>query len=254
MKYRATLTLAAAAGLAAPALAQDVMQVTYSWSETIAGTITPVPNPNSILDPGEGARINLAITALHNGVNTIGQTTTYTPPPPPGTGTIRGIASFIYNLIGDNNAVTAQGWWSNRAITPLLPTGAFTGNVLNNGSQLDSFGGGQFVAPGETADATNPIQDAFRGVWTPAAYSIRTVNFKANSPFSPPEGYPSGILVQYGSAFLDPTDPTTEYALYLTRQIPSNFGLGVNIPIAPAPTNAWAAACALAAASRRRRR
>src|SRR5262249_31057712 len=106
MKPRTALALAAVAGLRGPVFAQDVMRVTCSWSEVVANSITPVTAPNSILEPGEGALIHLSIMALHNGINAIGQTTTFVPPPPPGSGTIRAVGSFNYVLAGDNGAST----------------------------------------------------------------------------------------------------------------------------------------------------
>lgn len=256
MKARHTLILAAAAGTAATARGQEIMQVSYSWSEVLAGTLTPVPSPNSVVEPGEAALIRINMYATVNGVNAIGQTTTYTPPPPPGIGTIRGIASFAYSLIGDNRAATATGAWNSRAVTPLLSTGSFAGNVLDGGATVDSFGGGQFISPGQTANSTNPISDAFRGVWTPSSYQQRTVNWKAaRATNGAPPGEDNQICVQYGTAFTDPSDPTTAYALYVFPVRAANFGSGINIPISSIPTSSVASLWALAAAwcGRRRR-
>jgi hypothetical protein len=251
MTPRATITLAAAAGLATCARAQEVIVVSYTWSEVIAGTLTPVSSPNSILEPGEGARFGIDLFAMRNGTDAIGQTTTYTPPPPPGTGTIRGIGAFDYNFRGRYSDAT--GDWSNRAISPILSAGAFTGWVNQGGAIVESLSGEQFVPAGQTADATNPIADAWRGVWAPASFSPRTVNFVAE-PYGNQNGLYNSVLVQYATALADPNDPTSGYALYLNKYIPPNFGNGIDIPIAPTPTTAWAAACSLAAAGRRRRR
>src|SRR5262249_24952769 len=177
---------------------------------------TPVPPPNALPDPGEGALIHLPIMALHNGINAIGQTTTFVPPPPPGSGTIRAVGSFNYVLAGDNGASTAAGSWSNRSISAILSAGSFTGNPSSNGAALNSVGGAQFFSPGQTADATNPISDAFRGAWTPSSYLPRMVVFRASGESTGvPPVQSSSFIVQYGSAFVDPNDPTTEYALYL---------------------------------------
>jgi hypothetical protein len=249
MTPRTSLALASVAGLAGSAGAQEVMVVSYTWSEVIAGTLTPVSSPNSVLEPGEGARIGINLFASLNGTSAIGQTTTYTPPPPPGVGTIRGISGFTFHLVGDLNASTAQGTWNSLAISSVFSFGSYVGNPLNNGSQVDSLGGAQHPLPGQTANATNPVIDAWRGVWSPVVFSNRTVNFRVQLRTELSDGF----LLQYGSAYLDPNDPTTEYALYVEKLVSTDVGSGINIPIAPAPATAWAAACALAAAGRRRR-
>ncbi len=251
MTSRALVALLAAAGLAVEARGQEVMQVSYTWSEVVAGTLSPVASPNSVLEPGDGARIHLSIVALRDGVDVMGMTATYQTPPGPGVGTVRGIGYFLYSLDGTGGSAT--GTWSNRAINPILNAGAFVGNALNGGATLDSFGGGQFLPAGQTANATSPIAPAFRGVWTPTTYATRTVNFKG-SGHAGPAGLWNGIILQYGTAFLDPSDPTTEYALYYGKDLQTNFGTGVNIPIAPAPGSALALACATVIRLRRTRR
>src|SRR6516162_5159889 len=114
MNSRAAIVLAALAGLPAAAGAQELIRVSYSWQEVVGLTTTAVANPNSVLDPGEGARIAFSIDALIDGTSAVGQTTFWTPPPPPGTGTVRGISSYVYNLTGDNAAATAAGTWGAR--------------------------------------------------------------------------------------------------------------------------------------------
>ncbi len=254
MNPRAALILMVAVGAAAEASGQEVMQVSYTWSEVVAGTLTPVGSPNSVLEPGEGARIGINIFAMINGTNAVGQTTMYSAPPSPGFGTVRGISFANYYLYGDGGANTAAGDWSHRAISPALPAGSYIGNLLNAGATIDSFGGGQFVAVGQAASPTNPISDLFRGVWSPATYTARTVNFKGWG-YSNPSAMYNGILVQYGTAFTDPTDPTTAYPLYVTKYILGDFGAGINIPIVPAPACGLVlAGVAAISASRRRRR
>jgi hypothetical protein len=246
--------MAGVAGSGADVNAQERITVTYSWSEVLAGTATPVPSPNSVLEPGEGAYIRLNLFANINGVDAIGRTTTYTPPPPPGIGTIRGIAGIIYNLTGNHNAISAYGSWSNRAVAPILSAGVFLGNITNGGATVDSFGGAQYVPAGQTANSTNPIPDAFKGVWNPVNYQPRTVNFKAEPAPMGAAGQYNGLILQYGSAFIDPADPATEYALYYTKFVTGDFGAGVTIPIVPAPgALPFIAVCGLGLRSRRPR-
>lgn len=255
MKYRAALSLAALAGLAAAAHAQELIRVTYSWQEVLTGTTVVVTNPNSICDPGESARISLNIQALINGTNAVGQTTTYTPPPPPGAGTVRGISSMVYNLRATNvqgGGNPAFGTWGPRTISNVLSAGAFTGTVMNNGALLDSFGGGQFVAPGGTAISTNPINNAFRGVWTPSSFNA-DVRFFVEPGTAVPTGQQNGMLVAFGTTQVDPSDPSTWYENYLSKYVATDYGNGLYIPIIPAPTGAAVLGVGAVVALRRRR-
>jgi hypothetical protein len=239
--------------MAAAAQAQETIRVSYTWLEVQGLTTTPVTNPNSVLDPGEGARISISLQALINGTSAIGQTTNYNPPPPPGAGTVRGIASMVYNMSGDNGASTAAGSWGPRSISSLLTTGAFTGNITNGGATVDSFGGAQFIAPGGTANSANPIANAFRGVWQPSSYAARTVNFKGQAGSAVPAGQQNGLLVAYGIFEGDPTDPTTWYDQLVTKYVATDFQNGINIPIAPAPSSVALLGLGALVAGRRRR-
>ncbi len=255
MTARAATILAACAGLTAAAPAQELIRVTYSWLEVQGLTTIPVSAPNSIVDPGEAARISLHIEALINGTNAVGQTTTYTPPPPPGFGTVRGLASLIYSLRGDEGAPTAAGTWGPRSVRIWNGIGTgFTGNSLFSGALLDSFGGGQFVPPGGTTNPLNPVTNAFRGVWQPASYAPRTVTFKAEPGAASPPGQQNGIILAYSIEQPNPNDPTTWYDNLYTKYIGSDFGSGVSIPIAPAPSTALILALAAFPTPRARRK
>lgn len=238
MNTRVSIAMAAAAGCAAAAHArQDLMRVSYSWTEVVGGTTTPVLSPNSILDPGEGALIGINLFATVNGANAIGQTTTYTPPPPPGVGTVRGIGSFFYTLNG--TGYLPQGSWTSLRVSPLLNIANQIGTPGAGGATVADFGGGQFLPPGTTANETNPVATAWRGVWTPTSFAVRTVNFKAT--FSQAVGLEqcSGFMVNTGIAYLDPTDPTTAYPQYIVKYVDTDFGAGVNINLFPAPSGVW---------------
>jgi len=239
------------AGVAGPALGQELVRVSYSWNEVL-GFGGQVTNPNSVIDPAETARINVTLQALVNGSSAIGQTTTYLSAPPPGTGTIRGIGSFEFNLRGDSP--NAAGSWGPRSVSSIFSTGVSTGTPSGDGSVVTDIRGSQvFFIPGLTANSTNPIANTFRGIWQPTSYTPRTVNFRVDTAGL---GSDAGVslAVQYGTALLDPKDPTSSYALYTLKNVAIDPGAGLNIPIVPAPATAWAAAGALAAAARRRRR
>lgn len=253
MNRRIALPLAACAGSACVVQAQEYIQVTYSWQEVQGLTTVPVIAFNSVMDPGEGARISINIRAFINGSSAIGQTTTYPLPPPPGVGTVRGIASMIYNLRGDFGAGSAMGTWGPRSINSTLGAGAFTGNSQLNGALLDSFGGGQFVAPGGTANGTNPIINAFRGVWLPSSYGHDDVIFRVEPGTAAPLGQQNGLLLAYSVEHPDPNDPTTWYDNLVTKYIPTDYGPGLRIVFIPAPSTALIATLAIVSWPRRRR-
>jgi len=262
MKTRATLALAVVAGLPAVASAQETFQVFYTFEEVNAGTVTPVAVPNGVIDPGEAARIRMGITALVNGSNAVGQNTTYTDPAPGGTGTIKGIGSFVYDLVGDNNAATANGTWGGFIGGFVGPTGngaPFSAGTVSpgipqpGGNTILGLGGSQFIASGAgvTANGTNNNVQIFRGVWAPASYANRTVNFAARASTLVPAGEQNSVLVAYALG----TDQNTgdEFDIYVGKYIGSTFGNGVNIPVAPAPSSlALLGLGALVAGGRRR--
>ena len=95
---------------------------------------------------------------------------------------------------------------------------------------------------------------AWRGVWNPASYATRTVNFKGRQSVAVPSGQGNSFLVQYGTGYVDPTDPTAgSWDLYLAKYVGSDFQTGVNIPIAPAPSSIALIGLGALVAGRRRR-
>jgi hypothetical protein len=257
MKTRATLALAVVAGLPLAATAQESFLVTYTWNEVLAGTITAPGVPNSVVDPGEGARIRLGVTALINGTNAVGQTINYTNPAPGGTGTVKGIGSVVYDLIGTNNA---DGTWMPAGPGFLGPAAPFTngqtpGTPQPGGSRINGMGGSQFISPGGTANGANANQQLFRGVWTPGSYANRIVNFMAAGSILVPTGQHNSVLLSYGQG--TGIDPTTgepfNFDNLVGKYFGTNFGQGINIPIAPAPSSlALLGLGALVAGARRR--
>jgi hypothetical protein len=239
MKTRATLALAAIAGLPMAVQAQETFSVVYSWQEVQAGSTNLVGAPNSVVDPGEGARIRIFANALINGANAIGQTINYTNPAPGGTGTVKGLGAVVWDLVGDANGATANGTWSS-LLGPGAPltSGASPGTAQPGGSSLHGFGGSQFIIPGGTASGTNNIQ-MMRSVWTPTAYSNRTVNFLARLSVLVPTGQGAGILLSYGqSTALDPNGDPYTFDLLAGKYFSISAGAGLNIPIqVPAPSS-----------------
>lgn len=255
MNLRAAISLLTLTGLASSLHAQGLFRLTYSWQEVQGLTTTPVTSPNSIIDVGESARITLNVQALFNGTSPIGQTISYTPPPPPGVATIRGISHFWYDLRGDGGASTAAGTWGARSIMGLpgaISEGPF---VMQNGVGLSGIGTFQFVAPGGTASGMNPFPNLFRGVWQPVSYAPRTVHFAFEPNGGSPVGQHSGFIAAYGITQPNPNDPTTWYDNFVTVHVPStDAGSGLNIPIAPSPSAVSVLALSLLIPRRKRTR
>jgi hypothetical protein len=252
---RATLMVFLAAGCPSAASGQELFQVHYSWLEVNAGTITPATGPfagNSIVDSGEGARLRVGVSALINGASAVGQTTAYSTPSPGGIGTVRGLGSAVYDFLGDNAAPSAQGAWRWLAHggapwaignSPPMTFAAGAGVLI---------GGAQFVVPGMSANPVNNNQAIFSGVWTPASYAHRVVNWRAWSSQSVPAGEDNSILFSYGiGTGSASTGEPFNYDLIAGKYIDTDFGQGLHIPIAPAPAS-FAALGLLAAGSRRR--
>jgi hypothetical protein len=242
MKSRMPLVLTLVAGSTAAAPAQEVFVVNYSWLEVIAGSITPVPAPNGVLEPGEGARIRVGVEARINGTSAVGQTTTFTNPAPGGVGTIRGLGSAIYDLIGDNGASTANGTWGGVPGAFQGPLAAAPFNVANTagtvqlgGTSVNGFGGAQFFAPGQSANPLNSNVQVFRGVWTPASYANRSIHFMARGSVLVPTGEQNSVLLAYGIG----TDPSSgeNFDLIVGKYIPTVFGNGLTVPAFPSPSS-----------------
>ncbi len=234
MKTRAALGILAAAGLASSAFAQESVTYTLTWTDVLAGTTTP-GNGNGQIDPGEGARISITANITPG----IGSPATYTPPPPPGTGTIAGFGSLFLDLLGTN---ANGGTWSNitRGIWALggAGTGQASGNIID-------VQAGQFVLPGGTANSSNPINNIWRGVWTPSDYSSRNVGFLSAGAVTS-GGQHTSILIKYG------TDAGGNDQ-YVGKFVSGNFGGTGNIPVAPAPSSLALLGLGAMVAGRRRR-
>jgi hypothetical protein len=181
------LLLAAAAGLTAPArpaAAQESVNLTLSWLEVIAGTNAPVPNPNGTLEPGEAVRFSISVLVTPP----IGSTSTYPPPPLPGTGTLAGFAPLPLTCLQPvRNAVRRRsGFVELDFARPRLGLGR-AGSPSGSGWAFAFIQTGQFVTPGMTANSSNPIPNIWQGVWTPSVFSGRSVSWTLSpSPLGSP--------------------------------------------------------------------
>lgn len=203
---------------AGSAQAQELASYSLTFTEVVAGTNTPVASPNGLIEPGEGARLSLTIEFSPP----VGSTITYTPPPLPGTGTVAGLASIVVDLLSQPSS---PGTW-NSVGRPAAWTLGDAGNPDLNGVGWQNAGAGQFVLPGQTANATNPVSNIWFGVWNPASYAPRSVTWQSAAGQGPNDH--TTILVQHG------VGPTGN-PLYVSRAInPGQFG-SVVVPIVPAP-------------------
>lgn len=222
------LSCFAAAGVAAitlPAAAQESVDLTLHWIEVATGTNTPVAASNGTLEPGESARIVITATIVPG----IGSPASYPAPPGPGsgTGTIAGLGLMQVDLFAGTQQLPSSsgaGSWTSIARAPGFALGG-AGSVSHQGAYVHYLEAGQFVPPGGTANSSNPIANLWRGVWTPAAYSDRSVTWNLAAVLA---GTPAvSILIQYGN------DPSG-YPLYTGKYVGGIYG-SATIPIIPAP-------------------
>lgn len=246
MRARSALVLACIAGAPCVVAAQEVMRVTYSWQEVVGLTTNPVASPNSVLDAGEGARININLFALRDGMNAIGQTLTVASPPPGGEATIRGISMMSYNLRGEGGGPTAAGSWGSRAFAPFFNFGGSPGVPSLGGALLENIEAYQNFNPG-SINGTNPVDKAFRGVWQPSSYTPRAVFFIAEPSTIAAPGHQNSWVQEYWV----PAPEPLYYEVF--DYVASDFGSGISIPIAPSPATASLFAMAAATLSLRHR-
>ena len=243
------LAIAAAAGLAVPAVAQ---QPSFTADSSVSMRLRWIDidgNSNGILEPGETAEIAMDVAFTNQlGVGTFA--------PPIGTftgGTILGYGSGFIDINGaggtqgtfrmgnnptpqTNNGTTGigvrSGWRVGDAAGP--------GSVNASGTGILQVQFGQFPWSPELTNTMNPINRMYAFRWTPASYDQRGVSFT-----------PSGVGFagdRIAAVYFD-LDHSVVAGVYVA---PPNLSfIGIEIPIAPAPASA--AAIALAALARRRR-
>jgi hypothetical protein len=229
-----------AAVLGTPAAAQSFtagssISFALHWSEFNG-------NNNGVLEPGEGALLSLDVAFTNQ--NTVA---TFAPPIGMfGSGTIRGFGGGFLDLIGSaNNGGDARGEWNvnqNQGYGVAgdwdVTIGNGNGTPSQMGAALRTLQFGQF-SPQGFINTRNPIPEIWRGVWTPAEYSTRTVTFDVAS---------AGITASAGRlVFRLSTNSLAD--MYVT---PPNLVFGsVQIPIVPDPSPLPFLAAAFAGRRRR---
>jgi hypothetical protein len=208
---------------------QPMVTVSLGFTEVVAGTNTPVPNPNGVLEPGEAALIEMSI-AFTPPVGSFIQT-------PAVQGTVAGLGTILYDLIGTNGA---GGSWTHLGVAAGWL--GWPGEVDIGGAAVRNLSVLQRPAPGTMANSQNPVDSIWRGVWTPSSYAARTVIFQTDVTTPPPFGGISHLLLQI--------DPVPTYNLLLN--VFTQHG-AVHIPIVPAPGTLGVMLLMLAACGQRRR-
>ncbi|MBL9032239.1 MAG: hypothetical protein JNM80_11105 [Phycisphaerae bacterium] len=245
---RLSAVVAACGGACAASRAQELATYTMTWHEVLAGTNQPVGAPNGLIELGEGIRVVLKVAFSPP----VGSTIAYTPPPPPGVGTVAGLGSIFIDILATN---ASAGAWSNitrnAAANPGGIPGGYNWSLGGQGTpqpdgSLLAIGAGQFVLPGTTAVSHNPVENIWRGTWTPTTYTPRLVGFAPAAAASGPTTH-SSLLIQYD------VNPAGE-PQYVAKFVPGAFSGTGNIQIVPAPASGAVLAAIMAAGAIRRRR
>jgi hypothetical protein len=233
-----SVVLLAASSAAAQQIRVGEVEVLWNFVEVIAGTNTPVTHPNGVIEPGEGARLELTIQYSPPA----GTVVNYSAPPGSGVGQVAGLASIIYDLAG-----ITPGWegtWSHLSRRGGWGLGS-AGSPGWGGNGIEFLQAGQFPFPGQVANPMNPAEAIWSGVWTPAVYSQRSTVFRGQTRTP---SYGSGLYVQYD------TDPVGGHPLYVSVRTLADHHHAVEIPIVPAPGPAVVGLLALGLGARRGRR
>lgn len=204
--------------------------ITHSWTttEVLAASNTPVTNPNGVIELGEGMRLSVTISYTPP----FGTVVTFQAPLGTFTGPVEGLASAWFSLQGFGGV---QGTWTGFEMGPGLF--GYAGEPSKGGTFLQ----GCVIADPNPPNATNPIVNAWSQVWTPASYAPRTVTFNGLQPAN----LFSALHVRTGIN-------SSGQPVYGSWPVPVQYA-STQIQIAPAPgTITILAAAALTAACRRR--
>lgn len=225
--------------LASSAFASDPwIRVDLTVTEVIAGTTTPVANPNGHIAPGEAAMIEAHIS-FYPPVGTI-IPTQWGDHPVVGFGTM---AAHLIHWGGGE-----FGTWSDLALaTGWIPAGYGSAGSASSHQSVNNIWAGQgSLTPGWSVNPANPIPSIWRGVWTPSTYDERTVRWQMVGA-----SFPTwvSLYVQVG------TDPTTGHAIHGAVHMTSlqTINTPLDIHIIPAPGTALVVFVGMGFAARRRR-
>jgi hypothetical protein len=130
-----------------------------------------VPQPNGVIEPGEGALVQLSVSFVPR----VGEAAVL----PGGVGATMHALAYaqcdlaVVSIGGGSNA----GTWSMVELAP--GWGTVIGSVSPSGNHIGSI---RPMQPPEDADQRNPVPSIWRGVWVPTDYSTRTVQLMTQTP------------------------------------------------------------------------
>lgn len=223
--------LAAALLLCPASLCAQSGQVVHSlnWIE-VNGANEPVPNPNGVLEPGEGARLIVTATYAPSFGSQLSQW-----PVPGGIATVKGLAETNFLI---TPATAELGTWTHLGTIPGFEAFWFpSADNIGGFARQPSLGGAWLPNP------VNPVEGVWQAVWWPQSYLPRSVTMQM-APLLGPRPHLWG---QYGE------DPTTGHPL-LIQLFANGQWDSTQIPIIPAPGAALVILPAFLAARRRRPR
>lgn len=228
---------------------------------------SPVPggNGNGIIEPGEGVlfTVSMSMSGSPSGGG-LGSPLTWNPaiqfiPPSTGVGTLAGFWGAYLDVVGDNNAPSASGIWSDNS-TNYAPS--VRRRLITFATIASEIGyvNGVHTSPGPASRVTNiqplngPIDaeainhtasaPEWQGLWIPTSYAPRTVNWDVRI---------GSLNLLSQVAAMD-----SNYGGGNTYPIPLNvvtlFGSGQSVQIVPGPGGAAVLGLASMAVLRRRKR
>jgi hypothetical protein len=219
MKTRSIVALAAVAGFAAAANAQDHMTLTWSWVHIQAGTTTVItPAVAGKVSENEGVefRANIAWGPQFGTIRTSQATGI--------SGPIEGFAKAVIDFDSSGNS---NGYFHNVLRNPGLG-----GAPVITPDRVGAIQLGQFGIVGSTINTNNPLNNVVRIRWTPNDWTERTVVFT-------PSGSP--ITQFYGELYINFGGPQgSGEEIYTTYRIDNSLfdaGAAMAIEVIPSPAS-----------------
>jgi len=220
----AVLASSPLAGHAQISMANVPGVLSWSYSEVLAGGVTPSLASPGFIEPGEGVRfdLRLAFTPL------VGSTVPYFGGAGPGTGTLMAWLSSTFDFIGSGGA---DGSFTMLQAPPLM---AASLHALGPSSAAISVSQHR-QNPIGVFNSSSTFEPLVSFTWTPQSYEPRVVSFLSRAPLAQ---FVDLVLIQYGTG-------QTGLPLYESPRTPSTHTTGPEpttgpITIVPGPAGVLA--------------